>query len=35
MISQADAERSMKLFAEAVMPHFQGKEAATASSRSS
>jgi hypothetical protein len=26
MISRADAKCSMKLFAEAVMPHFQGKE---------
>jgi alkanesulfonate monooxygenase SsuD/methylene tetrahydromethanopterin reductase-like flavin-dependent oxidoreductase (luciferase family) len=32
MISQPDAERSMKLFAQEVMPHFQSKEVAPASS---
>jgi natural product biosynthesis luciferase-like monooxygenase protein len=30
MIGQADAERSMKLFAQEVMPHFQSKEIAPA-----
>jgi len=30
MIGQADAERSMKLFAQEVMPHFQTKEVAPA-----
>ena len=30
MISQPDAERSMKLFAQEVMPHFQSKEVAPA-----
>jgi alkanesulfonate monooxygenase SsuD/methylene tetrahydromethanopterin reductase-like flavin-dependent oxidoreductase (luciferase family) len=32
MISRPDAERSMKLFAQEVMPHFQSKEVAPASS---
>jgi len=30
MIGQADAERSMRLFADAVMPHFQTKEVLSA-----
>jgi len=30
MISLADAKRSMKLFAQEVMPHFQGQEVAPA-----